>query len=166
MFVVPLKGDKIETKDGIEFTVLSFSNYRDKGPAVYVEHTPSVPSDAVYFFDINKINDKIVEYIPGAKVFRAAGELKRKYQLPQVNDVVTYRGKEGTVSMTVSALKLHKKGELAKGMFIVGTKEDDEEGGKQYIRLDQLIDVKRDIGNDMFSRDRFLSYYDDYRGSR
>ena len=79
MLIVPLKGDKIETKDGVSFQVLSYTNYRDKGPAVYVEHTPSVPSDAVYFFDIGKINGKSVELLNGPKVFRSLGPLKRRY---------------------------------------------------------------------------------------
>lgn len=163
MLVVPLKGDKIETKDGVTFSVLSYTNYREKGPAVYVEHTPGVPSDAVYFFDIIKINGKTVEWVPGQKVFRAAGEIRRKYQLPQVNDVVTVRGKNGSMDITVTGLKLHKKGELAKGMLIQGHETDTDD--RQFVRLDQITDIKRDIGSDMFSRDRFLSYYNDYRGS-
>lgn len=163
MLVVPLKGDKIETKEGVTFTVLSFTNYRDKGPAVYVEHTPGVPSDAVYFFDIIKINGKSVEYVPGQKVFRAAGELSRKFQLPQINDTVTIKGSDGSKDITVTGLKLHKKQDLAKGMFVVGTEEDTDE--KEMIRLDQILDIKRDIGGSNFSRDKFLSYYDDYRGS-
>lgn len=164
MLVVPLKGDKIETKDGVDFTVLSFTNYRDKGPAVYVEHTAGVPSDAVYFFDIIKINGKSVDYVPGSKVFKAAGEIRRRHQLPQVKDVVTMRGPNGSVDVIVDGIKLHKKGELAKGLLVVGHEADSED--KLFVRLDQIIDLKRDIGNDMFTRDRYLSYYDDYRGSR
>ena len=57
MLIVPLLGDKITTKDGVTFTVLSYTNYKSGGPAVYVEHTPLVPSDAVYFFDIVRINN-------------------------------------------------------------------------------------------------------------
>lgn len=164
MLVVPLKGDKIETKDGVTFTVLSFTNYRDKGPAVYVEHTPGVPSDAVYFFDIIKINGKSVEFVPGQKIFKAAGELRRKYQLPQLNDVVTIKGKDGSLDVVITGLRLHKKGELAKGMLVQGHEKDSED--RIFARLDQITDLTRDIGSDMFSRDRFLSYYDDYRGSR
>ena len=163
MFVVPVKGDKIETKDGVSFTVLSFTNYREKGPAVYVEHTAGIPSDAVYFFDINKINGKIVEFVPGAKVFRAAGEIKRKLQLPQISDTVTFKDKNGAQTMKVTGLKLHKRGELAKGLFVVGQKEDSED--KQMVRIAQIVDLDRDIGNDLFSRDKFLSYYSDYTGS-
>jgi hypothetical protein len=163
MLVLPLKGDKIQTKEGVTFTVLSFTNYRDKGPAVYVEHTPGVPSDAVYFFDIITIAGKNVEYVTGSKVFKAAGEIARKFQLPQSNDTITIRGQDGSIDIIVTGLKLHKRGELAKGLFVVGHEVDSED--KMFIRLDKIVDLKRDIGNDMFNRDRFLSYYDDYRGA-
>ncbi len=164
MLIVPLKGDKIETKDGVSFKVLSYTNYRDKGPAVYVEHTPAVPSDAVYFFDIGKINGKTVEYMAGPKIFRSIGPLKRRLQLPQPNDTVTWRSSAGPADARVKGYKLHKKGELSKGLLIVAEDTDAQE--TVYIRLDQLIDLKRDIGNDLFSRDKFLSYYSDYRGSK
>lgn len=163
MFVLPIRGDKIETKDGVQFTVLSYTNYREKGPAVFVEHTTGVPSDAVYFFDILKLNGKAVEYVPGAKVFKAAGEIKRKIQLPQVGDVVTYKERDGQGTIKVKSLKLHKRDELSKGLFVVGAVEDSDE--KEMVRIASIIDIERDIGNDMFSRDRFLSYYSDYRGS-
>jgi len=163
MFVVPVKGDKIETKDGIAFTVLSFTNYREKGPAVYVEHTAGVPSDAVYFFDINKIEGKTVEYVPGAKIFKATGEIKRRFQLPQVADTITFKDKIGTKTAKVVGLKLHKRNELAKGLFVIA--EEEEGGDKVQVRLPQIIDIDRDIGNDLFSRDKFLSYYSDYKGS-
>lgn len=164
MLVLPLKGDTIETKDGVSFKVLSYTNYRDKGPAVYVEHTPAVPSDAVYFFDIQKINGKSVQYMSGPKVFRSLGPLKRKFQLPQPNDTITWRGPGGTQDVQVKSLKLHKRGELGKGLLVVCQDPDSQE--KVMVRLTQIIDLKRDIGNDMFSRDRFLTYYSDYGGSR
>lgn len=164
MLIVPLKGDKIETKDGVSFQVLSYTNYRDKGPAVYVEHTPAVPSDAVYFFDIQKINGKTVELLSGPKVFRSLGPLKRKWQLPQPNDTITWRSPDGTQDMVVKALKLHKRGDLARGLLIVAEDPDSQE--RVFIRLSQIIDLKRDIGNDLFSRDRFLAYYSDYQGSK
>jgi len=164
MLIVRLKGDKIENKDGVSFQVLSYTNYKDKGPAVYVEHTPAVPSDAVYFFDIQKINGKTVEFLNGPKIFRSLGPMKRKFQLPQPNDTVTYRGPLGTTDMVVKSLKLHKRGDLAKGLMIVGEDTDTQE--KVFVRLSNIIDLKRDIGNDLFSRDRFLNYYSDYAGSK
>jgi hypothetical protein len=164
MLVVPLKRDKIETKDGVSFQVLSYTNYRDKGPAVYVEHTPAVPSDAVYFFDIAKINGKTVEFIPGAKVFRSLGPLGRKIQLPQPNDTIVYRDGSGAHTITVKNLKLHKRGDLAKGLLVIGVDGVTEE--QVTVRMAQIIDIQRDIGNDMFSKDKFLSLYSDYLGSR
>lgn len=164
MLVVPLKGDSIETKDGVTFKILSYTNYRDRGPAVYVEHTPSVPSDAVYFFDIGKINGKTVEYLSGPKVFRSLGPLKRKLQLPQPNDLITWRGGDGTQEVEVKNLRLHRRSELAKGLVVVCNVPDTDE--QVLVRLAQIIDLKRDIGNDLFSRDRFLNYYADYAGSK
>ena len=163
MLLVPLKDDKIETKDGITYVVLSYTNYRDKGPAVYVEHTPSVPSDAVYFFDIAKINGITVEYVTGSKVFRSLGKVKRKFQLPQPADSISFRGPNGVVEQQVVGLKLHKKGELAKGLQV---QVKDDTGETSLVRISQIIDIRRDIGNDVFSRDKFLSYYVDYQGSR
>jgi hypothetical protein len=164
MLVIPLKGDKIETKDGVSFEVLSYTNYRDRGPAVYVQHTPAVPSDAVYFFDIAKINGKTVEYLKGPKIFRSLGPLSRKYQLPQPNDTVTWRSPDGSADATVKGYKLHKKGDLSKGLMVVAMDTGAQE--QVLIRLDHIIDVKRDIGNDLFSRDKFLKYYSDYRGAK
>ena len=164
MLIVPLRSDQIETKDGVSFQVLSYTNYRDRGPAVYVEHTPAVPSDAVYFFDIQKINGKTVEMMGGPKVFRSLGPIKRRYQLPQPNDTITYRGPDGTLDMLVKSLKLHKRGDLAKGLLVVGEDKDTQE--RVFVRLSQIIDLKRDIGNDLFSRDKFLNYYSDYSGPK
>lgn len=163
MLLVPLKDDKIETKDGITYSVLSYTNYRDKGPAVYVEHTPSVPSDAVYFFDIAKINGITVEYVTGSKIFRSLGKVKRKFQLPQISDSISFRTSNGIVEQQVVGLKLHKKGELAKGLQV---QVKDDTGETSLVRISQIIDIQRDIGNDVFSRDKFLSYYEDYQGSR
>jgi hypothetical protein len=163
MFVVPLKGDSVETKDGVKFTVLSYTNYREKGPAVYVEHTKDIPSDAVYFFDIAKINGMTVEFAKGLKVFKSLGKIDRKLQLPQPADIVTYRSDDGAKSAKVVNIRLHKRGELAKGLQIECQNDAEE---KFFLRIDKIIDIERDIGNDMFSRDKFLSLYDDYRGSR
>jgi len=163
MLVLPIGGDTIETKDGIKFTVLSYTNYRERGPAVYVEHTKDVPSDAVYFFDIAKINGMTVEYLKSQKVFKSLGKISRKIQLPQPADTITYRGDDGSVDVEVVSLRLHKKGQLSRGLQVECVNDAKE---TVFLRLDQIVDLRRDIGNDMFSRDKFLSLYDDYRGSK
>ncbi len=160
MLIVPLKGDKIETKDGVEFTVLEYTNYKDRGPAVFVEHTAAIPSDAVYFFDIVKINGVSVNY-GGGKVFKAAGLIKRRFHLPQPGDTITVRSGESPVDLRVSGLKLHSKTEgLTKGLLV----QVKNEGETTYYRLGQIIDIQRSVGNDLFDRSKFLGYYKDYTG--
>lgn len=162
MLIVPLRGDQIETKEGISFKVLSYTNYRPKGPAVYVEHTPSVPSDAVYFFDIQKINGKTVKFIGSSKVFRSVSPIKRRYQLPQPYDIITWKTPDGAQDAVIKNLRLHKRGELSKGLLLELQNADKE---PIFIRLSQIIRLKRDIGNDLFSREVFLKYYNDYTGN-
>lgn len=163
MIVVPLSGDKIDTKDGVSFTVLSYTNYRDKGPAVYVEHTPLVPSDAVYFFDITRINGAHVDFHSGSKTFKTSSNIKRRIQLPQSLDLVTVKIGGVLSRLKVDSLRLHKRGELAKGLVVICEDPDSKE--KVTVRLNSIIDVERNIGNDLFSREKFLKYYKDYTGN-
>lgn len=163
MFVVPLKGDRIETKDGMSFTVLSYSNYKEQGPAVYVEYIGGVSSDAVYFADIIKINNTTVNFISASKVFKSNGAIKRKIHLPQIADTIIV--KENNISNTykIIGLTLHKRGDLAKGLQV--EVQDLETKEKLRFKLNSILDLSRDIGNDLFSREIFLKYYNDYTGS-
>lgn len=164
---VPLAGDSITTKDGVEYKVISYTNYRSLGPAVHVEHTEDVPSEPAYFNDIAKINSVHVDFVPGQKVFKSAVALKRKYQLPQIGDKITFKKDGKVVTAEVKSLKLHKKSDLskdlAKGLMVKCTGDNDTE---YLVRLDDMIDIDRQIGNDIFSKDAFLRLYDDYRGHR
>ena len=160
---VPLAGDTITTKDGVEYKVTSYTNYRSLGPAVHVEHTEDVPSEPAYFNDITKINGVHVDFIPGQKVFRANVAIKRKFQLPQVGDKLTFKDAGVVRGAEVKSLKLHKKSDLAKGLLVKCADENDTE---YLVRLDDVIDIDREIGNDLFSKDSFLKLYDDYRGHR
>jgi len=160
---VPLKGDSISTKEGTEYKVISYTNYRSLGPAVHVEHTEDVPSEPAYFSDIAKINGVHVEFVPGQKVFKSNVALKRKFQLPQAGDKITFKD-DGTVrTAEVKSLKLHKKSDLAKGLLVKCSDEDDTD---YLVRLDDIMDIDREIGNDLFSKDAFLKFYDDYRGHK
>ena len=163
MLIVPLLGDKITTKDGITFTVLSYTNYKSGGPAVYVEHTPLVPSDAVYFFDIVRINNIHVDFISSGKIFKTTSNIKRKINLPQPSDIVIVKQNNQLSRLKVDSLKLHRRGELAKGLLVIGEDPDSKE--KIPIRLTSIIDIDRNIGNDLFSRDKFLKCYKDYTGN-
>lgn len=160
---VPLKGDTITTKDGVEYKVTSYTNYRSLGPAVHVEHTEDVPSEPAYFNDIAKINGIHVDFVPGQKVFKASVAIRRKFQLPQVGDAITFKDGGKVLTAEVKSLKLHKKSDLAKGLLVKCSNEDDTD---YLVRLDDIVDIERDIGNDLFAKDSFLKLYDDYRGHK
>jgi hypothetical protein len=163
MFVVPLPGDEVTTDGGAKFKVTEYTNYKELGPAVYVERSATSKSDPVYFKDIVAINDVKVEYVAGGKVLQSLGRIKRRYHLPQPDDTITAKLDGEPVNLEVTGYKLHRRGELSKGLLFVCQEEED--GDKIYVRLTQVIDVRRALGNDMFNRDRFLSYYDDYTGT-
>ena len=159
MFVVPLPKDKIGTKDGAELEVITYTNFKSKGPAVYVEHQPGSPAVAIYFFDIEKINDVRVEYNVGSKVFTALGNIKRKIHLPQPNDQLIINNDEAEPSIVeVKDLKLHSKilG-LGQGLII-----RDKDGNNH--RLDSISDIKRAVGGSEFNQKKFLRIYSEYRG--
>jgi hypothetical protein len=161
MLIVPIAGDKITIKDSDRkpLSVISYTNYKLK-PAVYVHTGIRKPSVAIYFFDIETINDVRVDYIPSQKVFFAYGNIKRKIHLPQPNDLIVVDNSDIDENnlVKVEKLSLHNKAEgLGKGLLIKG--DDDK-----YYRLSDILDIKRAIGDDFFDRKKFLKIYDDYRG--
>lgn len=164
MLVVPLHKDTITTKDGNRYRVVSYTNYKDGGPAVYVRSAGSKDLVLVYFFDIDTINKTKVEYQSGPKVFRALGKIHREQHLPQPDDrVVVLReessaDQDGKDTAEVAGLKLKSKSlGVNRGLHIKDT------DGK-YYRLKQVFDVKRALGGSRFDRDSFIAYYKDYAG--
>ena len=161
MLVVPLKGDTITTKDGPQFKVDSYTNYK-ADPAVYVD-VPAGQNSIVYFQDIEEINGVKVEYNKSSKVFTALGVIKRKYNLPQPKDVITVAPADGLEDgadndSTVKTLKLHSRAiGLSRGLVIIDT--DD-----RVFSLSDLTDVEREVGGEHFDRKRFTKYYKDYMG--
>jgi hypothetical protein len=162
MFIVPLAGDTITTDGGAQFKVVSYTNYKDHGPAVYVERGSGSPSDPVYFGDITEVNGTKTSYVRGQKVLEAMGRVKRRFHLPQPGDDITAKVDGQPVNLTMKSYKLHRKGYLHQGLMLIA---EDDTNDTTALCLDQLIDVRRPLGDDNFSRDRFLSYYDDYRGT-
>jgi hypothetical protein len=158
MLVVPVKGDKIRTKDdGSIKRISSFSSLKDE-PAVYV--TPGGNEPYVYFSDIIEINGVRVEYSTESKVFDALGPLRRKFNLPQPKDkikvkVIDVPYKDETEEFVVTGLRLHSKkyGE-GRGMLII-CKE-----GK--FSLSDIISIERSTWSERFDRDKFSKYYFDY----
>lgn len=162
MFVVPLPKDVITTKDGAELEVITYTNFKSKGPAVYVEHNPGTPAVIIYFFDIEKINGVRVELNNSSKVFNALGKIKRRFHLPQSNDQLVIKkdaeNPDESDIVAVKELKLHSKNlGLSKGLLV-----RDKDG--TYYRLDDIQDIKPAVGGDSFNRRKFLRYYSEYRG--
>jgi hypothetical protein len=157
MFVVPIKNDIIKTKDGGTFTVLEYTNFKSKGPAVYVKaDTPFV----IYFFDIDEINDVKVDFNGATKVFSALGHLKRKIHLPQKHDTVTLIDGDNEKTLLVETLKLHSKSiGLSRGLVFI-----DSEGNKHS--LGSIGDIERSTGTSFFDRKKFAHLYRDYFGEK
>lgn len=165
MLVVPLAKDTIHTKDGVEYKVVEYTNYKEIGPAVYARLKGNKELSVVYFNDIDKINKTKVEYQKGSKVFLALGNLHRKYQLPQPDDNVLFAEKyshnsdkdtEDTIDIDTLKLKSKSLG-INKGLFIKGT-------DGEYYRLKHLLNLIPSLGGPKFNRDEFMDYYKDYIG--
>lgn len=163
MLIVPVTKDKVQTADGHEYRVISYTNYKDAGPAIYAKGQRLQPPVLIYFFDILKINGVAVDYNMGSRVFRAYGKIKREFQLPQPDDkVVVLTNKisdnDGKETVEVAGLKLKSKAlGVNKGLMFKDT------DGEAY-RLNQILDIDRALGGERFNREAFLAYYKDYTG--
>lgn len=161
MLVVPLKGDTITTKDGPQFKVDSYTNYKTD-PAVYVDVPPGQNS-IVYFQDIDEINGVKVEYNKSTKVFTALGVIKRKYNLPQPKDSITVERPDSPDDATdndtiVKTPKLHNRAiGLSRGLVLIDVDDN-------VVALSDVIDIDREVGGEHFDRKRFKKYYKDYMG--
>ena len=165
MLIVPIYKDTIETKDGVKYKVVEYTNYKDGGPAVYAKPIDGGSNALVYFFDIQSVNGTKVEFQRGAKVFQALGKIARAQHLPQPDDkiiVLTSNVSDdddvGKEKAEVDGLKLKSKSlGINKGMFV-----KDTDG--TYFRLKQILDIIPSLGGNSFNRELFLKIYKDYTG--
>lgn len=159
MLIVPVQGDIVTTYDLLEFEVDSYTPYKTD-PAVYVK-VPRGQNPIVYFQDIDLINGVKLEYNKSAKIFTALGTIKRKYNLPQPKDTITFRNTNGSGEefedvVEVKTIKLHNKAiGLSAKLSIV-----DE--NKTVHSLSDIRDITRSAGSEHFDRKKFLKYYEDY----
>lgn len=163
MLVVPLEKDVIKTSDGQSYKVISYTNYKDGGPAVYAKAKDSKTQVLVYFFDIESINGTRVEFQRGSRVFKALGRIDRAFNLPQPDDKVTIMtskmsDEESKERVEVAMLKLKSKAlGINKGLMF-----KDLDGDAH--RLNSIIDIDRALGSEAFDRQGFLNYYSEYTG--
>lgn len=165
MFVVPLAKDIILTKDGVEYKVVEYTNYKDIGPAVYAKLKGNKELSVVYFVDIEKINKTKVEYQKGSKIFLALGNLNRKFDLPQPDDNVLFAEKHSAGNddvdeelLDVQSLKLKSKSLGTNKGLMVKCSDDN------YYRLKHLLNLKPALMGNKFNRDEYMEYYKDYLG--
>lgn len=153
MIIIPLKNDKIETEDGGTFRVASYTNLKAE-PAVYIEAGENANS-IIYFQDIVSINGVRVTYKSSDKVFTALGTVRRKFNLPQPNDVITINGSDSNNTYVVKSLKLHNKKEgVTKGLLVCADDICHE--------LTMIKTVDRSEGAERFDNKAFIKYYEDY----
>ena len=160
MLFVPLTGDSIATQGGVTHVVLSYSAYKAT-PAVYVEGEDA-STKTVSLSDIVSINGTKVSQAAG-KVFSADTLIKRKIQLPQVNDKVVIDGAE-PITIKVKSLKLFERGNIASGMQVVGVNDESKEPAS--ARLADVIQIERANGTSDFSRRAFAGLYKNYMGAQ
>jgi hypothetical protein len=159
MLVVPLEKDKVTTKDRKTYKVVSYTNFKEGGPAVYCRLNDSADNVLVYFFDIEEINGVRVEYVKGSKVFTALGKLVRPMNLPQPDDKITVIDRDDNRrTVTVDGLKLKQKQQSHNRGLLV--KDTDGE----LHRLKDIVAIDRTIGSDRFSREAFKDIYAEYMG--
>lgn len=159
MFVVPVAGDKVRTKDDSSPRVVSsFTSLKDE-PAVYL--VPETSRERyIYFSDIVEINGVRVEYDSDSKTFDALGPLRRKYNLPQPGDTIKVKlidvpFKDEVEEIVVDSLKLHnKKHGTTRGLLTCGK--------KSCFSLNDILDIDRKSWTEKFDRERFKKYYGDY----
>lgn len=166
MFIVPIKGDVIQTVDDGEFTVAAYSNFKSKGPCIYAQSDTDNSSSNVpiYFFDIKQLNGIKIEFNNASKILNALGFFKRKQHLPQKHDTIFVDDEDSEEEevkqkkVKVKELKLHNRNlGLSKGLLVIG--EDD-----QPYSLSSINKIKRFSGDSFFDKAKFQKLYSDYLG--
>lgn len=158
MIVVPVEKDLVKTADGNSYRVVSYTNFKDNGPAVYCRNRGDKSQTLIYFFDIVSINGVRVEYNKSAKMLNALGKLPREQQLPQPDDKIVVATTDGKRVVEVDSLKLKSKAFGENKGILIKAKDDN------VYRLKAVVDIQLNVGGSRFSRKTFLSYYDEYTG--
>ena len=159
MFIVPIKGDKILTKDSSDpLIVSSFTNLKSE-PAVYLV-PGSTLEKYIYFSDVVEVNGVRVEYDSTSKLFNALGPLKRRFNLPQPHDTILVKlqdvpYKDEPEEIEVKSLRLHShKHGLSQGLLVGGA--------ESFFNLVEILDIQRRNWYERFNREAFQKYYFDY----
>lgn len=158
MLIIPVRGDKIRTKDDSEYKyVTSYSSLKSE-PAVYVR--PAGIDSFVLFDQIIEINGVKVEYDSSSKVFNSLGPIKRKFNIPQPKDIISVKLIDASFNkevenFEVTGIKLHsKKYGSDRGLLII-TKDGE-------FTINEILNIERTGWYEKFDFGKFKSYYFDY----
>lgn len=161
MLVVPVRGDRVLTRDYADpLTVSSYTNLKS-APSLYVRGA-DVKNTTVELADILELNGVKVMYHRDSKVLEALGPLRRRYNLPQPGDRIVIKlvnlptdAKEVTEEVEVKSLRLHDQAKgLSRGLLACSP--------DACYTLKEIIDVKRKVGSEPFDQKSFQRYYLDY----
>ena len=159
MYVVPLHGDKIRVLNEADLLrVKSYTSLKSE-PAVYLTDVLADGTRAVYLSDIVELNGVKVEYDSDAKLLKALGPIKRKFNLPQPGDTVVTKlidtdFKKEEVTLEVTRLKLHDQRNPSRSLEVIC--------GDTIIGLSDILDIRRKVGAEQFDPKAFTKLYLDY----
>jgi hypothetical protein len=166
MLLVPVAGDTIKTKDGIPHKVLAYLPFKAEGPAVLAAGlSDGAPEITVFFNEIAQLAGQKVQLLKNAdgyNVFETNGFIERPAQLPQPGDSIKAKlqGDEFEREYEVQRVRVHVKDQLSTGMIFDCIEPPHEEDSPTVqIPLSRITDVDQSL----FSREKFLKYYNDYR---
>lgn len=160
MLVVPVRGDRVLTKDHSEpLTVSSYTNLKP-APAVYVRGEDF--SESIELASILELNGVKVKFHKDAKVLEALGPLRRRHNLPQPGDKITVRliklptdAADATEQVDVKHLRLHDQGKgISRGLLACSA--------DACYTLKDVIAIDRKVGSEPFDAKSFQRYYLDY----
>lgn len=161
MLIALVKNDRVKLigHEGVH-VVSSYTSLKSK-PAIYLKEPLDDGSRSAFVEAVIEVNGIKVKYDESAHLLEAFGPLKRKYQLPQPGDTVTYTlvetdFKEEKVKAVVKDLRLHARDNPSKSLQV---KLEDSD---TVLELTSILDIERKVGGESFDRKGFQRYYLDY----
>lgn len=160
MLIALVKNDKIRLlgKEGVH-RVSSYTSLKSQ-PAIYLNEPLDDGQRSAFVSDVIEVNGVKAEYDEAVHLLNALGPLKRRHQLPQPGDKVTYTlvetdYSEEQVTSEVIDLRLHARNNPSRSLQVK------LEGGTM-LELTDIVDIERKVGSERFDRAGFQHYYVDY----
>lgn len=161
MILVPLKADKVQTANGLPQAVAEISAYAPAGPSVIVRSPLGVKT--IPFSEITHINGKEVKLLKndeGYNVFGTDSFVERKFQLPQVGEVLQSRISGVEVrKYEVQRIRLHVPQMVTRGIVLNCIERDAPTKDIVEITLPDILDIEQTIFNRVKFLDAYVGYF-------